>query len=200
MAQIQVKFFTQQERYKVEEVPFSVLESVTSVELNDLINKLIHNQKDDDTIPNVDFEFLLDGKFLRISLLEHITSKGLSVESVLPIEYLKKQIVPELESCLEHDDWVSGIQLNDDFVLKGTYDCTVNIWNRKTGEKICSRFEHSEPVKAVSWFGITHKESHHFLSASQDQSVILWQFDIETAKTKLLFRCKGHSKTLTQYL
>jgi len=28
----------------VEEVPFSVLGSVTSVELNDLINKLIHSQ------------------------------------------------------------------------------------------------------------------------------------------------------------
>jgi len=38
-------------------------------------------QKGDDTIPNVDFEFLLDGEFLRTSLLEHITSKGLSVVS-----------------------------------------------------------------------------------------------------------------------
>ena len=40
-------------------------------------------------------------------------------ESVLPIEYLEKQIAPELESCLEHDDWVSGIHVNEDFVLTG---------------------------------------------------------------------------------
>ena len=31
-------------RYKVEEVPFSVLGSVATAELNDLINKLIQNQ------------------------------------------------------------------------------------------------------------------------------------------------------------
>ena len=43
-------------------------------------------------------------------------------ESVLPIEYLEKQIAPELQSCLEHDDWVSGIHVNDKFVLTGKFE------------------------------------------------------------------------------
>ena len=38
---------------------------------------------------------------------------------MLPIEYLEKQVAPELESCLEHDDWVSGIHLSDQHVLTG---------------------------------------------------------------------------------
>lgn len=38
---------------------------------------------------------------------------------MLPIEYIEKQEAPELESCLEHDDWVSGIHVADTFVLTG---------------------------------------------------------------------------------
>ena len=36
-------------------------------------------------------------------------------------------------------------------IVLGTYDCAVHIWNRKSGEKIFSTIEHSEPIKAVSW-------------------------------------------------
>ena len=43
-------------------------------------------------------------------------------------------------------------------IFAGTYDCAVNIWNRKSGERICSRIEHSEPVKAVAWFNVSQSK------------------------------------------
>lgn len=48
-------------------------------------------------------------EFLRVSLIEHVGEKGLSIEDVIEVEYLEQHPPPEPQDCLLHDDWVSAV-------------------------------------------------------------------------------------------
>ncbi|XP_076813698.1 ribosome biogenesis protein wdr12-like [Clavelina lepadiformis] len=199
MSHLQVKFHTKQQRYKVGESPFSVLGSVSSSDLNEVIHKLLEEEErldEDSDKSQVEFDFLVAGELLRSTLLEHIHDKGLSVESVLLVEYFEKENAPELELCLDHKDWMSGVQLDEDFILAGSYDCSVTVWDRKGDELVSSSVGHSEPVKDVAWIKHSKGDEKYFLSGSQDQNIILWKYEPSLLKVKCLFRCKGHSKSV----
>nr|CAB3267682.1 ribosome biogenesis protein wdr12-like [Phallusia mammillata] len=197
MAQIQVKFFTQQKKYEVSEAPFSVLGSVSGSDLCDLINKLRLEQ--DDESEKKSFDFIVNGEFLRSSLLQHIEEKGLSVESVLPVEYFEAKESPELKSSLSENDWISGIQLNKQHILTGTYDCSVNIWCRNSETKLATGLAHTEPIKSIAWipsFGGENDSNEKLASTSQDQKIVLWDFDKEKNSLRPKFSCKGHSRSV----
>ena len=56
----------------------------------------------------MEFDFLVGGEFLRISLLDHIQSKDISTETTVDVEYVERFPAPEPEDSLNHDDWVSS--------------------------------------------------------------------------------------------
>ena len=59
----------------------------------------------------VEFDILINSELLRVSLIEHIQEKGISVENVVEVEYLVQQPPPEPQDCLIHDDWVSAVRV-----------------------------------------------------------------------------------------
>lgn len=52
---------------------------------------------------------------------------------------------------------------------------------------------HSSPVKAVSWISLNEKTAV-FVSASQDQTAMLWEWNIEQNTAQCMFVCKGHER------
>ena len=70
---------------------------------------------DDDEHRKVDFDFLIDGEFLRLALGKHLEEKGISSETVVEIEYVEKQPAPEPVGSVLHDDWVSSVQASGDW-------------------------------------------------------------------------------------
>jgi len=40
-------------------------------------------------------------------------------ESVVPIEYFEAQDAPELQNTLSENDWVSGVEIEDQYILTG---------------------------------------------------------------------------------
>lgn len=109
-------------------------------------------------IKPIEFEFLINDEFLRVSLQEHLESREIATESVVEIEYVKRLPAPEPQDCLLHDDWVSAVHVCKDWILSGCYDNTVQIWNLKGVHKVTVP-GHTDPVKAVSWVYVDDKSA-----------------------------------------
>lgn len=70
-----------------------------------------------DTHKGVEFDFLIGSEFLRVSLIEHISEKGISTENVIDVEYILKHPPPEPQDCLIHDDWVSTVAVCEKWLV-----------------------------------------------------------------------------------
>ncbi|XP_059612526.1 ribosome biogenesis protein WDR12 homolog [Phlebotomus argentipes] len=188
--QLQIQLKTKQKQYAVPDIPYSIAANVTTEELNTLVNTLL--QEADSCHKGVEFDFLAVGEFLRLNLGDHLKQLGISFEDVIDIEYVERFPSPEPQDCLIHDDWVSAVKCRDDWILTGCYDSTVNIWTAK-GEHKLTISGHSSPIKAVSWISL-NAELGVFVSASQDQTVMMWGWNIARNTAECLCVCRGHER------
>ncbi|XP_033639185.1 ribosome biogenesis protein WDR12-like isoform X2 [Asterias rubens] len=189
---LQVRFITKQECYSVGDTPFSVPASVGVSELSSLINKLLDRESEDS--PVIDFDFLIDGEFLRVALGHHLEEKSTSTESVVEIEYLEKHPAPKPAGSILHDDWVSCVQGANNRIVTGSYDNNVRLWT-EDGENLVIMHYHSDPVKTVTW--IKRDDAVNLLvSGSMDQTLLIWEWDEQTKKHKCLHSCRGHAKSV----
>nr|XP_039252869.1 ribosome biogenesis protein wdr12-like [Styela clava]XP_039252871.1 ribosome biogenesis protein wdr12-like [Styela clava] len=199
---IQAKLVTQDEKYKIADTMFELPGEVTVTELTNLVNKVLKEGvkdaiEDENEYQNMEFDFLVNGEFLRIPLNQYIENKGISTEKVVEIEYILKQESPKPEDQFTQDDWISSVQSTKEFILTGSYDCTVSIWNMDSSKPCIYGFGHTEPVKAVSWVNrVNNDKTAYLISSSQDQSAILWQWEKGEETVKPLFCCRGHSKSV----
>lgn len=60
---------------------------------------------------------------------------------------------------------------DDELVISGSNDQTIRIWRASSGECVCLLEGHKDLVRALAYDPITQR----FISASYDQTVILWQ-------------------------
>lgn len=185
---VQIHLFTKQKQYALPSVIYNVDANVSPTDLNNLVNTLL----EESNVKRVGFDFLIFNKYLQDSLLDHAKRNDFSFENVIDIEYVEKFPIPEPQDCLLHDDWVSAVKTKEDFVLTGCYDSTINIWTTK-GTHILTVPGHTMPIKALSWVSLTDKEGR-FISVSQDQTVVLWHWDISKNLVRSLCSYKGHQR------
>ena len=207
MAHIQARLVAEDAKYEIGNKAFDLPGEVTATELSNLVNKFLKEKHENDPkndnnekeleYKTMEFDFLIDGEILRVPLNQYVEGKGLSTESVIPIEYILKQEGPEPEDQYTEDDWISSVQAFQSYILTGSYDCGVTIWNIDDSESNVRGIGHTEPVKAASWINyLDEEETYLAVSASQDQSAILWQWRKGNETMKPLFCCRGHSKSV----
>ncbi|XP_052792623.1 ribosome biogenesis protein WDR12 homolog [Mya arenaria] len=189
----QVKFFTKQSKYSVPDTPFSVPVTVNTGDLSSLINGLIKENVDKDV--DIDFDFLIDGEFLRVSLEKHLEQKEVSTETVAELEYVERHPAPRPEDSLDHDDWVSCVHAANNCILSGSYDNTLHLWSAK-GDALLTIPGHTQPVKCVKWIQHDPGKSSSFLSGSHDQTVLLWQWDEGKREVDCVHCCRGHAASV----
>ncbi|XP_034948581.1 ribosome biogenesis protein WDR12 homolog [Chelonus insularis] len=191
-AQMQIRFVTKQIQYAVPDYPLSVSTNIVANELNTLVNELLKETTQD--VREVEFDFLVCSEFLRTSLLEHINIRGVSTENIIDVEYLEKHPPPEPKDCLIHDDWVAAVSVSEKWILTGCYDNTVHIWTSKGKHKLTIP-GHSAPIKSVAWISMD-SETGIFVSASQDQTAIIWDWNIARNSVDCIHMCRGHEQAL----
>lgn len=86
----------------------------------------------------------------------------------------------------------SSIDSFVDRILTGCYDHSINIWTTK-GKHTLTVPGHLAPVKAVSWISLNDQVGT-FVSASQDQTAMIWEWNIEQNAVQCMFVCKGHER------
>lgn len=155
------------------------------------MNSLLGENSEAEAKP-VEFEFIVLGEFLRLRLGSHLKERSISFEDVIQVEYVERFPVPEPQECLLHDDWVSAVQTYDKWILTGCYDNTVNIWT-VDGKHLLTIPGHAGPVKAVTWIDVAGKIGT-FATASQDQTVMIWRWNIESNAVECIYVCKGHER------
>ncbi|CAK9809521.1 Ribosome biogenesis protein WDR12 homolog [Anthophora plagiata] len=190
--QVQIRFVTKQEQYAVPDFPLSVHTSIAVNELNTLVNELL--KESTDIKYDIEFDFLVCSQFLRTSLAEHIVEKNVSTEEVIVVEYVEKYPPPEPQDCLIHDDWVSAVAVCEKWILTGCYDNTLHIWTSK-GKHHLVIPGHTSPIKAVAWISLTSNAAS-FVSASQDQTAIIWDWNITENSVDCIHICRGHERGL----
>lgn len=166
-SQVKVKFFTREkdESLHVDDVPMYAPISLKRYGLSEIVNHLLESET---PIP---FDFLIDGELLRTSLQEYLTKKGLSSETTLTVEYTRAVLPPSFLANFNNDDWVSALDVNDDFrhIYSGSYDGVVRTWNM-SGKVEKQYSGHTGAVKAVKYISNTR-----IVSAGNDRSLRLWK-------------------------
>lgn len=175
------------------DVPYSVNANVTSNELNTLLKTLLEGSLDVISLSSqLEFDFLLLNEYLKGRLSDHLREKAISSEDNIVLEYVEKYPPPEPLDSLLHDDWVAAVQMCDKWILSGCYDNTVNIWNTK-GEHYLTIPGHTMPVRAVAWISLDENRGK-FISCSQDQTAILWDWVIDVNLVECISVYKGHER------
>ncbi|KAG1667944.1 Ribosome biogenesis protein WDR12 [Nymphon striatum] len=179
--------------YAVADTPFSVQSNVNITKLSSLINQLLSDSSEDHS--NVEFDFLINSKLLRENLGEHIIENQISEEDVLNIEYIEKLSAPKPKNSFQHDDWVSAVHSQDQWILTGCYDNTIHIWSLD-GERKLTLPGHSGPIKALSWLSPENESLKGFVSVSQDQTAILWKWNEIKNSVECVSVCRGHARSV----
>jgi len=205
---LQVRFSTKQPEFAVADYPFAVAANVGSDELNSIVNQIL---KDDGLLEkNRKFDFLIGGEFLRGTLeelvLRHEALKSkpgeneltqeskVGVEEIVEVEYVESFPPPEPQDSLMHDDWVSAVDATHEWILTGSYDNTLHLWNSR-GKHVESFAAHTGPVKAVCWIS-TDDTTAVFASASHDQTVMIWEWDLPRNSVVCKWICRGHERSV----
>ncbi|KAJ8314312.1 hypothetical protein KUTeg_008873 [Tegillarca granosa] len=175
--------------YAVPDAPFSVQAVVGTKELSSLINSLLKENTSDHAA--VDFDFMVNGEFLRVTLNKHLEQKGISHETIVEIEYIECHPAPKPEDSLLHDDWVSSVQGCQDCILCGCYDNTLRLWST-SGQPLMTIPGHSAPLKCVRWISVDGSDCR-FISGSHDQTIFLWQWNRDRNEVDCIHACRGHA-------
>ncbi|KAI7868222.1 WD40-repeat-containing domain protein [Spinellus fusiger] len=182
--QVQVRLITKQEKYAVSDSAILVPSTFKRQGLSDLVNSLLGY---DTPTP---FDFLIDGEILRTSVAEYLSTKSLSTENIITIEYVEAMLPPTPLTAYQHDDWISSVKGHNGLFLSGSYDNNVRLWNA-SGACIATLVGHSDAVKSVT-FGAVNESKTLVYSGSLDNSLLAWEYVFENETQSILYECVGH--------
>lgn len=196
--QLQIRLKTTSEHYSVPDTVLSIPGSIDPKGLNNLVLGLLDEDGSliaDRGVGGLKFDFILFDEFLRGNLDDFLSGRDdVNREGVFEIRYIESASAPEPAANANHDDWVAGVAACGDYILTACYDNTVNIFTAQ-GEKKLVIPGHAGPAKAVAWISL-NGEVGTFASASHDQTLMLYQWNISSNSVEAVNACRGHERSV----
>ncbi|XP_032687949.1 ribosome biogenesis protein WDR12 homolog [Odontomachus brunneus] len=189
---VQIRFTTKQQQYAVPDYPLSVHFTINKEELNTLVYELLKESNAEQN--KVKFDFIVASQLLRTSLEEHLIERGVSTEDVIEVEYVEKYPPPEPKDCIIQDDWISAVAVYGKWILTGSYDNTLHIWTTRGKHRLVIP-GHISAIKAVAWLSL-NDDSASFVSASEDQTAMIWNWNIVKNSVECVYICEGHERSI----
>lgn len=190
-----VNFVTKDPNYSIPSAPINVKGSFGSEELNNIVKTLIAEDENQFNFSDVEFDFLINEKLLRLSLQEFVASEKINPEVQLEIEYFVRNNPPKPRDSFLHDDWVSSIDTLDSWILSGCYDNSAHIWDVESGEHKIAIPAHKSAIKAVKWIS-SSQANYFFLTCSHDETAVLWKWNSETNSVNSIAFLLGHIRSV----
>mmetsp|Transcript_347 Transcript_347/g.596 ORF Transcript_347/g.596 Transcript_347/m.596 type:complete len:454 (-) Transcript_347:13-1374(-) len=192
-SKVRVKLVSILPEYNVPSDDIAVPSSIRRPGLSKVVNYLLGNaddsgsdsdsnddDNDDDGNNNksslVEFDFLVDNKFLRQSVEGYLRSNNISSEDVLRIDFLPKAKKPE-EDKNENEalpDWVSSLSYSNisSTVASGCYDGTIRIYDPVNMSTLTALPCHSSSIRCVASSG----SSPLLASGGHDQQLLVHSY------------------------
>ena len=173
---VPVTFFTKTSAFVVSERPILVPVNSTPTELSDLVRHLI--LANDEELPeSVSFNFLFESvadvhTLLRGQLKKVLLEAGWTLERTVRLEYFEASPEPQLQSTIDHPEWIKAISSNGNTFATACYDGSVRIFARGSDEPMSVSQNHSMAVTGVSFIQGTSK-ANRLVSVSMDQTAFV---------------------------
>lgn len=202
--QFAVHFVTRDERWSIPSTAYNINGKWTCSELNSLLKSIINeNTQNNDLVNGLEFIFLIDGKLIQDSLEEFIDYEKINGENEIQVEYALRETAPKAFTSLLHDDWVSSLDVDHNWIISGCYDNTLHIWSLgPEAHHMIAIPAHAAPVKAVKWIPSRHNagesnvDEHLFVSTSHDETAIIWKWNSSNNQVEYKYVCVGHSRSV----
>lgn len=187
---VNVRFITNTYPEKVAETTFKVPADFSRLGLSELVNHLLNHETP------VPFEFLVEfnGKkyFLRQSLKKFfIKTQQFPEETILTLEYIEATPSPKQVDSIPHDDWVSALDTNADYLLTGCYDGVLRLFQDNQLLATAKHIKDAGPVKSIA-STMRQDEGLFVCTATNDEHVRLWK--MQDNKFYLQSVMKGHKQ------
>lgn len=133
------------ERYQIPSDKMIVPGSLTRIDLSELVNDfLAFNER-------VPFDFLVNGEFLRGSILTHCTDRGILSEKTVELEYVIAMEEPKsTDLSSPQSDWISGIALTGSLIFSCSMDGVMTKYDANTGKQLGSAVQGALPLTGVA--------------------------------------------------
>jgi len=193
-------------------VPSSIRKRGLSAIVNHLLDRKVisddaNNNSDDsdndeDKLPAIPFDFLLNSKLLRLSLEAAIRKEGLSTEHSIELEYFPARLPPKKDG--ESDllpDWINVMDYNHNggvsggnssegvgkgVLFTGGADGSIRSFQSKSGsslQQICSVMAHTAPIKCLSTSPFLGNNQTLVATGSMDQTLITHLYNPTSSST-----------------
>ena len=155
--------------------------------------------EDEEKLPAIPFDFLLNQKLLRMSIDAATRKEGLSVEEAVEIQYFPAKSAPEGDGESEKlPDWISAMGSLSDYLISGGCDGSIRVFDKsKNLRQIDTAKVHSGPVKCLDSAYVQSSDSIIIGSGSMDQTLFthLYSKDTESLALHALFS-NGHTSSV----
>jgi len=152
------------QKYQVPEDDLVVPASLGRYGLSEIVNRLL------DFDPPVPFDFLINGEFLRSSVLEYLVANRRSSEKVLNVEYVVALSEPEKTDIDQVPDWVSGVASlqapPSAWFVAVSYDGTARVYHEEKSSCVVRLSE--TPLTAVAAMSTDQGRGSHIVAAGKD--------------------------------
>ncbi|MHA1989340.1 MAG: serine hydrolase [Candidatus Hodarchaeales archaeon] len=131
----------------------------------------------------LDLKWLPDGELLAVGGGEWMSDVHHTNDLTKILQLINITSGKSVKSFIGHKDTITSLSFskNGSFLISGSWDNTVKLWNVETGEEIKS-FNHTKYVMDVE-FSIDEKS---IISGSMDKTINIWEIDSGTIKKELL--------------